>query len=177
MMALGGSKLQRIPALAGLSFTRVAIAGVVAGVLVAGCAKQTHAPPTSSDETASPPATVAVREAPVPDIAEPAEPIPEPEPPKSVVFPPPERRPPGFSVDPEKVVNMDDSLLRERLGEPTAVREDPPATIWTYQSGDCRLDIYLYQSLKNQTLRSLTYVLESTRTGVDPRVHCLRGKG
>ena len=87
--------------------------------------------------------------------------------------PRPKAKPIGFSIDPESLLNLPESDLVAKMGLPTVRREEPPAVIWSYVRGECRLDIYLYESLNTEILRSLTYTMASTRKDVAPKTYCL----
>lgn len=91
-----------------------------------------------------------------------------------VSAPRPRPKPIGFSVNPQALVNLDESRIRELMGAPAMVREEPPAVIWSYLRGECRLDVYLYENLSTKILRSLTYVVETSRQDVAPEQHCLQ---
>ena len=91
-----------------------------------------------------------------------------------IAAPRPRPKPIGFSVNPRALVNLDESGVREVMGAPAMVREEPPAVIWSYLSGECRLDVYLYENLNTKILRSLTYVVETDRRDVTPEKYCLQ---
>lgn len=91
----------------------------------------------------------------------------------SAPLPRPKDKPIGFSVDPETLLNLASSEILQKMGPPAISREEPPAVIWSYLRGECRLDIYLYESLNTEILRSLTYIVESTRVDVPDKSYCL----
>jgi hypothetical protein len=116
-------------------------------------------PPTSIEQPAKPPA----------EVTNPADTVkvaPEPS-------PRPKDKPIGFSIDPETLINLSADEVLEKMGPPMVKREEPPAVIWSYIRGECRLDIYLYESLNTEILRSLTYIVETTRKDVDAKTYCL----
>jgi len=88
--------------------------------------------------------------------------------------PRPKPKPIGFSVTSRQFVNLDENGVLDLMGSPAMVREEPPAVIWSYLSGECRLDIYLYENVSTQALRSLTYVVETSRRDVAAEKHCLQ---
>lgn len=141
----------------------IVLRGFVAALLcavLAGCAGEAWTLPGGQQTAAIPPDDAADEAAAVP-----------------ADWPRPPLRPAafeGFSVDPETLLNLEEDVLRAKMGEPAHVREEPPAMVWTYAQGDCRLDLYLYQSVRTREMRSLTYVLEAAGVEGDPAAVCLR---
>lgn len=78
-----------------------------------------------------------------------------------VPVPPPAGRPPveqpSQAIDPAKLVGLTQDQTRELIGPPTAVRDEPPAVVWTYGSAGCGLDVFFYLDLGSQTFKALTY--------------------
>ena len=54
------------------------------------------------------------------------------------------------------IVGLDEARTLELLGEPHSVRVEAPATIWTYNRADGRLDICFFPSVRERRLQSLT---------------------
>lgn len=92
---------------------------------------------------------------------------------ESAPAPRPKNKPIGFSVNPETLLNLPEYEIIAKMGAPSIRREEPPAIIWSYLRGECRLDIYLYESLSTQVLRSLTYVVMTTRKDMVAQHYCL----
>lgn len=60
-------------------------------------------------------------------------------------------------IDPKAMIGKSDADLREMLGEPNAVEENPPANVWTYALKNCRLSFFLYLNVSSDTYKVLTY--------------------
>ena len=45
---------------------------------------------------------------------------------------------------PQPFVGMTANVIRDRLGKPTLIRQEPPAEVWQYADRMCILDITLY---------------------------------
>ena len=61
------------------------------------------------------------------------------------------------SFDPKLVIGLDRGQTVGLLGEPNNVREEPPATVWSYRVEDCSLDVFFYLDLASQHYRVLNY--------------------
>jgi hypothetical protein len=62
---------------------------------------------------------------------------------------------------PEALVGLDPAQTEHLLGPPTAVREMSPATIWSYTTTDCKLDLYFYMNMASKRLNALSYELKN----------------
>ena len=58
---------------------------------------------------------------------------------------------------PEMLVGLDRSQIELLLGAPAAVREQPPATVWSYRAKDCALNVFFYPDLQTREVRALAY--------------------
>jgi hypothetical protein len=90
--------------------------------------------------------------------------------------PPPRERPPSPPVadfDPAKHVGLDKEETLAALGQPAAVREQPPATVWTYRSRECALDVFFYMDLATRAFRVLTTEVTTDLKSADARRNCL----
>lgn len=74
--------------------------------------------------------------------------------------------------NPNTLVGLSPHETHLRLGEPTVVREDPPATIWTYHAGPCVLSLYLYSNVKTRELRVLAFDAATPATDVPDPARC-----
>lgn len=63
-------------------------------------------------------------------------------------------------IEPETLVGLSQEETRRLFGNPSAMRDEPPAVIWTYGSSGCGLDIFFYLDLGTQTFKALTYDLK-----------------
>lgn len=62
---------------------------------------------------------------------------------------------------PESLVGLDPDQTESLLGPPGAIREQSPATIWSYTSSLCRLDLFFYMNMASKTLSALSYDLKN----------------
>ena len=81
-----------------------------------------------------------------PQLPEPApEPVPEPE---SLLEVPP----------PASLIGYAPHELKDLFGEPSFVRQDPPAALWQYKAASCIMDLYLYDDgAQNYTVTHLEF--------------------
>lgn len=62
---------------------------------------------------------------------------------------------------PEALVGLDPAQTEEILGPPTVTRELSPATIWSYSTPTCQLDLYFYMNMASKRLSALSYELKN----------------
>lgn len=55
------------------------------------------------------------------------------------------------------VVGGSEAEVTRMLGEPTAVRNEPPAMVWHYAVSRCKLDVFFYFDIRNKDFRALSY--------------------
>jgi hypothetical protein len=130
-----------------------ALPGAVAAALaLAGC--ETAPPPEAAAPAASRPAEAA-------GVANPGGPgprLPAQKPRRHAALPPddkPEMRLP--LLNPDIVVGLDREQTALLLGEPAAVRAQPPATVWSYRTKDCSLNVFFYPDVQTREMRALAY--------------------
>ena len=72
---------------------------------------------------------------------------------------PPEDKPEAHLpvLAPEMLVGLDRQQIALLLGAPAAVREQPPATVWSYRARDCALNVFFYPDLQTREVRALAY--------------------
>jgi hypothetical protein len=108
-----------------------------------------------------------------PSQPEPVNPPPVmPEPQQQAAVPPPRpivRTPPAEAVDPKQLDGLDADAVRNLLGAPDRVREASPATVWTYASSACLLEVYFYMDLGSQKLRVLAHDISAIGRPNDQR--------
>jgi hypothetical protein len=80
--------------------------------------------------------------------------------PPPIPVPPPSERPPQ-PIDPKKLVGLTQEETKRLFGAPAAVRDEPPAVVWSYGSTGCGLEMFFYLDLTNQTFKALTYDLKA----------------
>jgi hypothetical protein len=77
-----------------------------------------------------------------------------------------------LSGDPKELLGLDHSSIRRVLGKPAQVRHELSAQVWQYVTGDCVVDLYLYDlegGLK------VTYVEARSRSAeTAPTGRCLK---
>jgi hypothetical protein len=77
-----------------------------------------------------------------------------------------------LSGDPEELLGLDHSTLRRVLGSPAQIRHEFTTQVWQYVTGDCVVDLYLYD--RNGALK-VTYVEARSRTAEQtPTGRCLK---
>jgi hypothetical protein len=111
----------------------------------------------SADEAAPPPAAEAAP-VDVPPAPPPPRPARQPVPPAPAIEAAPE---PSETVDPARVIGLDQTGTADWLGEPSQRTEAPPATIWRYLSRECEIDIYFYLDMQHRIMRALHYEVRS----------------
>ena len=148
---------------------RLTRAAVVAGILaIAGCASIDRAYYTVTDtvETAFTP-----RHAPPTRVPRP------PAPPtiprgsastaeaKSATLPEPE---------PVVVSGLSGNAIRAMLGQPSARTGPAPGETWTYRSGSCAVELFLFPNVTHGGLQVLDYRVSGAGSGEDSKQACLR---
>jgi hypothetical protein len=98
-----------------------------------------------------------------------------PEPPQQAAVPPPRpavRTPPAEPAEPvdaKQLDGLDADSVRNLLGTPDRVREASPATVWTYASSACLLEVYFYMDLGSKKLRVLAHDISAVGRPNDQR--------
>jgi hypothetical protein len=69
----------------------------------------------------------------------------------------------SLAMDPEKLIGMTQAEATAILGRPVSVNDEPPATIWSYRSGGCVLDVFFYMDLGARMFRVLAYEMKANR--------------
>jgi len=67
----------------------------------------------------------------------------------------------------DDLVGLDEAGVQRLLGRPQGVRQQVPATVWTYLTDGCRLDLFFFHNLKAQRLQTLTYEVSSRKAAAD----------
>jgi hypothetical protein len=77
-----------------------------------------------------------------------------------------------LSGDPKELVGLDHTVVRRALGDPLHIRNEMPAQVWQYATGDCIVDLYLYDQDGAWTV---TYVEARSHTAeTAPTARCLK---
>jgi hypothetical protein len=61
------------------------------------------------------------------------------------------------SIDPHTIIGKSQGEAEAMLGQPSAIRNSPPATIWQYRTDTCVLDVFFYMDMGTNSLRALDY--------------------
>lgn len=77
------------------------------------------------------------------------------------------------SVDPGKLIGLNEYEVVKLIGRPELIRNEPPATVWSYSTENCWLDISFYLDLASDRLRVLTYQVVSSRGSEETKKVCL----
>lgn len=68
-------------------------------------------------------------------------------------------------VDPKILVGLDQVTVEEMLGKPANIRDEPPATVWSYKSDSkddsCTLDVFFFVDIEANKLRALSYDVQT----------------
>jgi hypothetical protein len=78
-----------------------------------------------------------------------------------------------LSGDPKELIGLDHTALRRVLGKPAQMRNELTAEVWQYVTGDCVVDLYLYDD--DSGALKVTYVEARSRTAEPtPTTRCLK---
>ena len=80
---------------------------------------------------------------------------------------------PKPAVDHRVLIGQGEEDVTRMLGEPREVRNDPPAMVWSYGAGECKLDVFFYLDLKSQDFRALAYNFDPNATSDTSKNVCL----
>ncbi len=114
----------------------------------------------------------------------PKEPAPEAAPPAEEAVLRPPRRPEGEEqkkapavVGPTAAAMMGGSEgeVTNLLGQPLAVRNEPPSMVWHYASAGCKLDVFFYFDIGNKDFRALAYKFYPDQASADAERTCIAG--
>ncbi|HET8726445.1 MAG TPA: hypothetical protein VFO41_02950 [Alphaproteobacteria bacterium] len=59
--------------------------------------------------------------------------------------------------EPETIIGLDETDMRERFGEPQWIQEEPPGVRWQYGTASCTVDVFFFMEVQTQELRVLSY--------------------
>ena len=77
-----------------------------------------------------------------------------------------------LSGDPQELVGLDHATVRRTLGDPVRIRSELPAQVWQYATGDCIVDLYLYD---RDGALTVAYVEARSHTAeIAPTSRCLK---
>jgi hypothetical protein len=149
---------------------RVTRAVVIAGILaVPGCASIDRAYYTVTDAVES--AFTAPRRAVPARVPRPPAPPPSPWDPASAA----ETRPAAPPEAQPVVVNgLSGKAVRAMLGQPAAQTGPAPGETWTYRSGSCAVELFLFPNVTHGGLQVLDSRVSGAGSGEDSKQACLR---
>jgi hypothetical protein len=101
---------------------------------------------------------------------------------RSAPPPKPQQAPPRGELGEKALTGLTTNQTWDLLGPPTQVQEESPATVWTYETAGCRLELFFYFDLESQEQRTLALDLEAASDFVGSRPFCWytlakRGRG
>lgn len=73
--------------------------------------------------------------------------------------PRPKRKP--DIVDPKALVGLDKAAISSIFGQPHRITVAQPALVWSWQTEDCEMRLFLYPDVGNQTFRALAYEISA----------------
>jgi hypothetical protein len=133
----------------GRSGARFIAAGLCLVALASTSACSLTEPPRQSPEQ-----TAAVSPAQPPPVAVPVAPEGRPQP---VARPAPEPFP--MQLDPGILIGLAPEQVEVMMGQAIATREEPPASVWVYRSGECALEVFFYPEVATKKPRALAYTV------------------
>lgn len=71
------------------------------------------------------------------------------------------------------VVGGSEAEVTRILGEPSAVRNEPPAMVWHYAAARCKLDVFFYFDIRNKDFRALSYKFYPDPPSLEGERDCL----
>ena len=84
----------------------------------------------------------------------------------------PEKAPLHLTGDPQELMDLDTETVASALGTPGQIRKEAPGQVWQYLSGDCVLDLYLYDE---GGVSRVTYLeARSPKAEASPTERCVK---
>jgi hypothetical protein len=78
---------------------------------------------------------------------------------RATPLPRPAPEPFPLQLDPGILIGLGPEQTELMMGKPADVRDEPPATVWAYKSGDCTLEVFFYPEVETRQPRALAYVV------------------
>lgn len=97
--------------------------------------------------------------------------------PPAIAYVPPARAPvkPPIAtknLEPAKLMGLTFDDAEAAAGKPADTREEPPATVWRYQTDDCMIDVFFYMDLATKQFRAVAYDVKPTKKTADAQRIC-----
>jgi hypothetical protein len=81
--------------------------------------------------------------------------------------------PEPLAMDPDKLIGMSQEETTAILGRPVSVANLAPATVWSYRSAGCELDVFFYMDLGARMFRVLAYEMKAIRQDAQAERNCV----
>jgi len=78
-----------------------------------------------------------------------------------------------LAMDPDKLIGMTQAETTAILGRPVSVADLAPATVWSYRSTGCELDVFFYMDLGARMFRVLAYEMKAIRQDAQAERNCV----
>jgi hypothetical protein len=62
-------------------------------------------------------------------------------------------------IKPKTLVGMTREQVKSLIGDPIRIADRPPATVWSYRTNGCALEVFFYLDVASKKFRALTYEL------------------
>lgn len=155
---------------------------VIAAAWLAACTQQ--APPAGSgaasaspapDTRVIPPRPGSGEAAAAQDAAAPPPPAPRPE---GLARAPAASGPPaGERRAAAELIGMSELELRNAMGFPDRIRNQPPASVWRYELTGCAIELFLFEDVASGRTKALSYeIVIIEDAGETPDKFCVEGK-
>lgn len=66
-------------------------------------------------------------------------------------------------IKPKTLVGMTRDQVKSLIGQPVKVADRPPATVWSYRTTGCALEVFFYLDVASKKFRALTYELKGDK--------------
>jgi hypothetical protein len=76
------------------------------------------------------------------------------------------------SLEPTKLMGLTYEDTEAAAGRPAETREEPPATVWRYQTEDCIIDVFFYMDLATKQFRAVAYDVKPAKKTADAQRIC-----
>ena len=81
---------------------------------------------------------------------------------------------PATPPEPVVVNGLSGKSVRAMLGQPAARAGPAPGETWTYRSGSCEVELFLFPNVNHGGLQVLDYRVNGTGSGEESKQACLR---
>lgn len=76
------------------------------------------------------------------------------------------------TLEPAKLMGLTYEDAETAAGKPAATREEPPATVWRYQTEECVVDVFFYMDLATKQFRAVSYDVKPSKKTADAQRTC-----